>query len=150
MSDADSSTSDDESDMDQEPDNNEDDEDEDQSSSDSEDSFSSDEEAEETDKGRVRQRWARRGTKSRYTETEQKKNINVSSFTKSYSTLANRFVPQRLGRELVRESLHARKNFEAFTRAGVSDERLELFRANPEEEEPKLRNTRLDKHGTNA
>ncbi|KAJ3744530.1 hypothetical protein EV360DRAFT_57600, partial [Lentinula raphanica] len=43
--------------------------------------------------------------------------------------------------------LRAKWNYEAFARDGVSQERLQLFMADPKKHGPKLRNTRLDKTG---
>ncbi|KAK7448094.1 hypothetical protein VKT23_013852 [Stygiomarasmius scandens] len=83
----------------------------------------------ERDDHTVRRKWERMGIRKRYTPGEQTTNVN------------------RLVRALVLTCLGSKHLFEAFARDSVDGAHLQNFLADPQEYQPRLRNSRLDKRG---
>ncbi|KAK7452217.1 hypothetical protein VKT23_012322 [Stygiomarasmius scandens] len=83
----------------------------------------------ERDDHTIHRKWERMGIQKRYTPGEQATNAN------------------RLVHALVLTCLGSKHLFEAFARDSVDDARLQNFLADPEEYQPRLHNSRLDKRG---
>ncbi|KAL0057430.1 hypothetical protein AAF712_015928 [Marasmius tenuissimus] len=87
---------------------------------------------EESDRSHTKEKWLMLGRQKRWTENEQRIQIN------------------RLVRDAVREVFLVKQNYQAFAESGVPDDRLRQFEEDPKTYGPKVRNTHIDKSGSST
>ncbi|KAL0057661.1 hypothetical protein AAF712_015689 [Marasmius tenuissimus] len=87
---------------------------------------------EESDRSRTKEKWMMLGKQKRWTENEQRIQIN------------------RLVRDAVREAFLVKQNYQAFAEPGVPGDRLRQFEEDPKTYGPKVRNTHMDKSGSST